>query len=158
MFNVGNDRGIPLVLLIIGGGYLAYATKYPFGGFKTPGMAFFPILLGLGLVGGSAVYLLLISRRAGALKGAASPEAPKEKKSIQQRKAYAFATVLAFFVVSHSILGFWVGIFLTMVGLFHITGIRTWIRALLGGVITAAISYFVFEYCLGTPFPTGMLK
>jgi uncharacterized membrane protein len=121
-------------------------------------MAFFPILLGLGLVGGSAVYLLLISRRAGAPKGAASTEASKEKKSTQQSKAYALASVLALFVVFHSILGFWVGIFFTMVGLFRITGVRTWIRALLGGVITAAISYFVFEYWLGTPFPAGMLE
>lgn len=152
------ERGVPLVLLIIGGGYLAYATKYPFGGFKTPGMSFFPILLGLGLVGGSAVYLLLMSRWAGGPKGEESAETSQKTKSIRQMKAYALAAVLAAFVAFHSILGFWVCIFAAMVGLFRITGVRTWIGALLGGLITAVISYFVFQYWLGTPFPAGLLE
>lgn len=151
------ERGVPLVLLLIGVGYLAYAAKYPFGAFKTPGMAFFPILLGLGLVGSSAAYLLWMSRRASAPPRMESTEAPKEATPLQQRKAYTLAAVLAAFVALHSILGFWVGIFCTMVGLFRITGVRTWIGALLGGVITAIISYFVFEYWLGTPFPAGLL-
>ncbi len=151
------ERGVPLVLLLIGVGYLAYAAKYPFGAFKTPGMAFLPILLGLGLVGCSAVYLFWMTRRSGGPKGMESPEAGKEITSIRQSKAYTLAAVLAAFVALHSILGFWVGIFCTMVGLFRITGVRTWIGALLGGLITAIISYFVFEYWLGTPFPAGLL-
>ena len=148
---------IPLILLLAALGYIAYAAKYNFGSLTNPGVGFFPTLMGIALAVCAGGLLLPQSLRVREKPDSESTEV-EGQELIWAGKAFAFLAALLAFALLHSVLGFWVSIFGTMVALLRISGVSRWTGALAGGVITAALSYLVFEYWLRVLFPEGFLR
>jgi hypothetical protein len=154
---VEQDRSIPLFLLIIGFGFLFYSGKYTIGSLTNPGVGFFPILIAAGLVGLAGVFLWQTHRSLAFLRRS-PPKRAAAEESIWGGKAYGVIATLIAFAALHAVLGFWVSVSGAMAALLRIAGVPSWKRALLGGGITAVISYLVFEYYLGAIFPEGFLR
>jgi hypothetical protein len=154
---VNKDRTVPLALFITGLGFMIYSAKYNIGSLTNPGVGFFPILIAGGLAGLAGSFLWQNSRQL-----AAHPEWKTREgmtqESIWVGKAYAVIATLLAFAALHAVLGYWVSVFGAMAALLRIAGVRSWKRAVLGGGITAVMSYLVFEYCLGAVFPEGYLR
>ncbi len=148
-----SDRQTPLVLLIIGLGFVGYSTKYNIGNLNNPGVGFFPILIGVALAGLAGFFLVREWSPAPGQKGEA-PSAPP----ILTGKAYGVVATLVAFAALHSILGYWTSIFGAMAALLRVAGVPSWKKSLLGGAITSAVSYLVFEYWLGVLFPEGWIR
>jgi hypothetical protein len=155
--NVEEDRSIPIFLLIVGFGFLFYSGKYTIGSLTNPGVGFFPILIAAGLVGLSGAFLWQKHRSLGILRRS-RVEGEDAGESIWGGKAYGVIATLIAFAALHAILGFWVSVLGAMAALLRIAGVPSWKRALLGGGITAVVSYLVFEYYLGAMFPEGFLR
>ncbi len=151
------DRSIPLCLLIIGIGFIFYSAKYPIGSLTNPGVGFFPILIAAGLVGLAAASLWGRHRAPANLRRLPGGGAVAEESIWAGRTYGVIATLIAFAAV-HAVLGFWVSVWAAMGFLLRIAGVPSWKRALLGGGITALVSYLVFEYYLGAIFPEGLLR
>lgn len=151
------DRSIPIILFIIGLGFIIYSTKYTIGSLTNPGVGFFPILISVGLAGMAAAVLWQKYRLRAVYHLPKAKEADAEE-SIWVSKAYAVIATLMAFAALHAVLGFWVSVFGAMAVLLRIAGMASWRRAFLGGGITAVISYLIFEHCLGAVFPEGYLR
>ena len=153
------DRSVPFFLLIIGFVFLLYSTKYSIGTLTNPGVGFFPILISALLIGSCGVFLWQNHRFRIVLRRSSTKGDPGEESvAIWGGKAYGVVAVLIAFAGLHSFLGFWVSVAGAMAALLWIAGVPSWKHALLGGGITAAVSYLVFEYCLGSIFPEGFLR
>jgi len=148
---------IPLILLVGGLGYVAYATRYNLGSLRSPGIGFFPVLMGVGLVLVAGAILFRQWRWVSTEKDSEAREAAFHD-SLGVNKAYAVMSTLVAFAVLHSILGFWISVFGAMLALLRIAGVPNWRGALFGAGITAVISYLVFEFWLGVLFPAGFLR
>jgi len=148
-----SERQTPLVLLIIGLGFVGYSTKYNIGNLNNPGVGFFPILIGVALAGLAGFFLVREWSLASGQTGKA-PSAPP----ILTGKAYGIVATLVAFAALHSILGYWTSIFGAMAALLRIAGVPSWKKCILGGAITSALSYLVFEYWLGVLFPEGWIR
>ena len=151
------DRTVPLALLITGFGFVVYSIKYNIGSLTNPGVGFFPILIAGGLAGLSASFLWRKRREPATLPDGKTMEGIAQE-SIWVGKAYAVIATLLAFAGLHAVLGYWVSVFGAMAALLRIAGVRGWNRALLGGGITAIMSYLVFEFWLGAVFPEGYLR
>jgi len=143
----------PLVLLIIGLGFVGYSTKYNIGSLNNPGVGLFPILIGVALAGLAGFFLVRQWSPAPGQTGKA-PSAPP----ILSGKAYGVVATLVAFAALHSILGYWTSIFAAMTALLRVAGVPSWKKSILGGVLTSAVSYLVFEYWLGVLFPEGWIR
>lgn len=148
-----SDRQTPLILLIIGLGFVGYSTKYNIGSLNNPGVGFFPILIGVALAGLAGYCLVREWSPAPGQTGETPPAPP-----ILTGKAYGVVATLVAFAALHSILGYWTSIFGAMAALLRVAGVPSWKKSILGGAITSAVSYLVFEYWLGVLFPEGWIR
>jgi len=153
------DRSVPLFLLFTGFLFFLYSAKYSIGTLTSPGVGFFPILISAGLIGLSGVFLWQNHHFRIVPRGSSAKEqSGEESGAIWGGKVYGVVAVFIAFAGLHSFLGFWVSVAGAMAALLWIAGVPSWKHAFLGGGITAAVSYLVFEYYLGSIFPEGFLR
>jgi hypothetical protein len=133
----------------------ALSLQYPLGTLRMPGSGFFPLVLGLALMGLAAGHgvRLHLARRAAAAPAApaAAPADGAMPRVVLFMGAVAAATAL---LVP---LGYALVSFLLMLALLWVLGLRRWHVCGLIALGSAAASYLVFVQWLKIPLPSGWI-
>jgi hypothetical protein len=136
------------------------SLQLPVGTLRGPGSGFFPLVLGLmlmGLAAGHGAQLFLARPTPAAEPRPAAAPAPRRLEDSTRRVLLFIATV----VIATALLprlGYTLVSFLLMLALLQILGVR---RRGLAGLIAASsaiASHLLFVRWLGIPLPTGWLR
>jgi hypothetical protein len=137
----------------------ALSLQYPLGTLRAPGSGFFPLALGLmlmGLAAAHAVKLRLERPKPAPPKPAIAPEAAAGQRADARRRVLLFVGVMALATALLQPIGYVASSFLLMLGLLKVLGVR-WAVAVAVATGTAIASYFVFVRWLSIPMPPGPL-
>jgi len=144
------ERLLALAVVVAGGVYLLNAWPLPRGTVARPGAGFFPLAIGLFGIAFALAWVTSAFRRAPAAAGAA--RIPAEARG---RVVATTAALLGFCLLLP-----WVG-YPAAALVFAAGSLRwlgaTWRTALVVGVASAAISYYLFAVLLSVPLPRGAL-
>jgi cell division protein FtsW (lipid II flippase) len=153
---VENDKWTPTALFILAIVFIIYSLQYKIGSINAPGVSFFPLVCATGLAILSVALLVKALRPAPKAPDSQTCQAPVQEP-IHLGRVIAVVTVMVLFALLHSVLGFWVSVFVAMVGIQLIAGVSNWKWAVFGGVATTALGYLVFERWMGAYFPAGAM-
>ncbi len=142
-----------VAMLLFGVLTAALSLQLPLGTLHRPGSGFFPLLLGLLLMGLAAAHLTQAWRSPPELPGAAA--APARLGSLGRVLIFLGAIVLATAFLER--LGFPLMAFLLMVALLEILGVRRRRDSVLIAVCTAIAAYVLFVHWLQIPLPRGWI-
>jgi len=143
-----------VILFLFGGITLLLSLQLSLGTLRMPGSGFFPLLLGLLLMGLAACQTFLLWRRA----GAGTAESPTEGKAEgSARQVLIFMGIIALATAVLDLLGFPLVAFLLMLALLQLLGVRRWRDSALIAFLTAGASYILFVRWLQIPMPKGWL-
>jgi hypothetical protein len=146
--------------LLLGAITIVLSLRLPLGTLRTPDTGFFPLLLGVALLGLSTAQAirLLLARRPHAPAAAAPPAAPAAPAAGDggTRRVVLFAAVIALATALLAPVGFVLASSLLMTGLLRVLGVG-WRNALVIALGSAVASHFIFVRWLGIPMPAGPL-
>jgi hypothetical protein len=147
-------RALPIVslsFLILGIAYLADNSRLPMGSAAKPGAGLFPLLVGISLLGLSLALFIT------SLKGKGISEKDQEPfpEGKDRRRVLAVAVSLALFALLLNPLGYGLCSAALMAAILRLLGLRSWGRIILISVVTAAVSFCLFDFLLGVPLPKG---
>lgn len=153
------ERKLFLLLLLIGGSYLAYNTKYSLDSWNNPGPAVFPLIVGVSFIFLSAwQFALTFWRPVGGFEE--DRQTPLGKFFFHGRaETRPFLLVVVFLIdlLLMKTIGFFPSSFVFVVATSRLLGARDWIRPLgLGGGIDL-FCYLLFEVWLKLSLPKGSL-
>jgi putative tricarboxylic transport membrane protein len=152
-------RAASVAALVASSLYLWQALQFPLGTMSAPGAGLYPAGVGAFLVLASGAIVLHGVRR-GRRRLAAAPEATAEEDIASagggRRVVTAVACLLGFCLLLPW-LGYPLLAFLFTTLLLQRLGNGRWATAAAGGVVTAAVSHYVFAVLLGVPLPRGFL-
>ena len=137
----------------------ALSLQYPLGTLRAPGSGFFPLALGLllmGLAAAHAVKLRLEQPKAAAPAAASAPEGAARARADARRRVLLFIGVMALSTALLQHIGYVAASCLLMLGLLKVLGVR-WGPAVLVAAAAAIASHFVFVRWLSIPMPPGPL-
>ena len=136
----------------------ALALQYPLGTLRAPGSGFFPLALGLVLMGLAAAQAikLRLERPAAAPPAAAPAGATPRRVDEAARRVLLFIGVAALAAALLQPIGYVASGALLMVGLLRVFGVRWGVAALIAA-LSAVASHFLFVQVLGIPMPAGPL-
>ena len=144
------ERVVGLIVVVAAGVYLTLAVALPYGTTARPGPGFFPTLVG---VFGCVVGLTMSAR---AFRAPVRAPAEREHSGDAAARGRALSTVAV--LVAFCLLMPWIGYPLVAFGFVTVLLQRlgsAWRAAALTGVLTAAISFYVFGVLLDVPLPRG---
>jgi hypothetical protein len=148
------ERLLALVVVAASGGYLLSALGLPAGSTARPGPGFFPLAIGAFGALVALVWTATAFRRAPARRAAepASEHAPAEATG---RVLATAAALIAFCLLLP-----WIGY--PVASLLFVTLVLRWLgagwrMAVLTGVGSAVVSYYLFAVLLSVPLPRGLL-
>jgi putative tricarboxylic transport membrane protein len=146
------ERLLALLVVAASGGYLLSAWPLPHGTMARPGAGFFP--LGVGAFGAIMALVWTVSafRRRAPVSGAADQRAPVEGLG----RVVATAGSLAGFCLLLPYAGYPVTALVFAAVLLRWLG-AGWRSALVIGLASAALSYYLFGVVLSVPLPRGIL-
>jgi len=136
----------------LGIAYLADNSKLPMGSAAKPGAGLFPLLVGSSLLGLSLALFLWSLKT----KDAAAKDQEPFPEGKARRRVLAVGTTLALFVLLLKPLGYGLCSAALMAAILWLLGLRSWGRILLISLVTAAISFYLFDALLGVPLPRGI--
>ena len=144
------ERLVALVVVAACGGYLASGLTLPLGTTARPGPGFFPLAIGAFGAIMALVWTAAAFRRV--------PEAATEPGISPDARRRVVATAAA--LIGFCILLRWVGY--PVAALVFVTLLLRWLgagwrSAIVTGVASAAVSYYVFGVLLNVPLPHGFL-
>ena len=136
----------------------ALSLQYPLGTLRAPGSGFFPLVLGLMLMGLAAAHAvkLRLERPKTEIAPEAAPEAASGRRDEAARRVLLFVAVMALSTVLLQPIGYVAVSFLLMLGLLKVLGVR-WNAAALIAAGAAVASHFLFVRWLHIPMPPGPL-
>jgi len=151
------------VLLLIGGGYLWYDSRYSLDTLANPGPGIFPLVVGLLLVALTATQL---ARSGGPLllswptaKPGSPAACPPEASSQTHTEGipWLMVGILVLYLIIVSRIGFLTSTFVLVIICSKLMGTSGWKRPVLlaAGLIVAC--HFLFSVWLKVPLPTGLL-
>jgi hypothetical protein len=143
-----------LAWFVFGAITAALSLQYPLGTLRAPGSGFFPLALGVLLMGLAAAHAVRVRREQP--KPAVAPEAKPRWPDEATRRVLLFMGVVALATALLQPLGYVATGFLLMLGLLRVFGVR-WDAAALIAALSAVASYFLFVQWLGIPMPAGPL-
>ena len=150
-----NLRALPVTavsFLLLGIAYLAASIRLPLGTKIRPGAGLFPLLVGVSLTTLSALVLISSLKQ--------KEESSKDKEPFPEgedrRRVAAMAVTLILFVILLKPLGYIVSSALLLAATFRLLGLQSWGKIIPISILTAAISYYVFDSLLGTLLPRGI--
>jgi hypothetical protein len=135
------------------------SLQLPLGTLRGPGSGFFPLVLGLmlmGLAAGHGVQLYLARPTVAAESRLATEPAGRWLDDSTLRVLLFMGTMVAATALLER-LGYALVSFLLMLALLQILGVRRWWRSGLIAAISAVASYLIFVRWLGIPLPAGWL-
>ena len=146
------ERLLALVVVAASGAYLLSAWPLPHGTTARPGAGFFP--LGVGAFGAIMALVWTVSafRRRALVSGAVEPRAPVEGLG----RVVATAGSLVGFCLFLPYAGYPVAALVFAAVLLRWLG-AGWRSALVVGLASAALSYYLFGVVLSVPLPRGIL-
>ena len=161
----GNPRKDSLssaVLLLLGGGYLWYALRYPLDTLDNPGPGVFPLAVGLLMVGLAALQLAQCGRalltRSGATHGGppTSPGSTPGQARVE-RAAWLMVGILVLYLLVVNWTGFPISTFILVILCSKLMGTPGWARpiALAAGLLLTC--HVLFSVWLKVPLPAGAL-
>ncbi len=118
-----------------------------------PGAGFYPLLVGIGLVGLS-LPLFVQSLKQKEIRKEDQDPFPQGK---DLRRVASVALALIFYVVFLKSLGYGICSALLMGAILKLLGMRSWPKIVLASILTAAISYYLFASVLDAALPRGSL-
>jgi hypothetical protein len=143
-----------IALFVFGAATAVLSLSLPLGTLRLPGSGFFPLALGVALMGLAATQGWLLHREKPVEKPAEKPAAAPSDGAT--RRVVLFMAVVAATTALLSTLGYLATSFLLMVGLLRVLGVR-WDHSALIAAASALGCYVVFVRWLRIPMPTGML-
>jgi hypothetical protein len=142
------ERVVGLVVVVTAGAYFMQALKLPFGTAARPGAGFFPTFVAIFgcLAGvGMTVHALLTAAPARAPRGAGVGRAARNRALSTMIVLVAFCALLPW--VGYPLVAFaFVTVLLQRLG-------SAWPAAAVIGLLTAALSYYIFGVLLDVPLP-----
>ncbi len=149
---MSTDKKVSLGGLVLGLLIIFFAARsLPFGSLGRPGSGFFPLLIGV-LLGVLCLILLLKRWKTPMITRAKGEAALTGKK----RVAMAFTALLIYDLLLEK-MGFLFCTFFLMFFMLKTVGGRKWFYALWVSVLTAAMSFIIFQELLHSPLPPGIL-
>ena len=144
------ERVVGLVVVLVAGLYLTLALALPYGTTARPGAGFFPRLVGIFacVVG---IVTCVQAFRAPVRAPTAREDAPD---AAARNRALSTVVVLIAFCVLMPWIGYPLVAFAFVTVLLQRLG-SAWRAAALTGVVTAAVSFYVFGVLLDVPLPRG---
>jgi hypothetical protein len=144
------ERLVALVVVAASGAYLLSGLALPLGTIAKPGPAFFPLAIGAFGAVMALVWTAAAFRRA--------PEAAAEPATPVDARGRVVATAVA--LIGFCFLLRWVGY--PVAALVFVTLLLRWLGAgwrgaVVTGVASAAVSYYLFGVLLNVPLPHGFL-
>ena len=143
-----------VLVFLFGGITMLLSLKLPLGTLRAPGSGFFPLLLGLILMGLAACHILQLSLATRKL--ATGPEGQRGPAGSAQR-VLLFMGAVGIATALLDPLGYLLVSFLLMLALLHLLGMRGWQVSLVIAVVTAGASYILFVRWLQIPLPVGWI-
>jgi putative tricarboxylic transport membrane protein len=143
-----------VLLLLFGVVTTLLSLQLPIGTLRGPGSGFFPLLLGLLLMGLAACQTFLLWRRAGAGTAESAAEGQADGSAHQ---VLIFMGIIVLATALLELLGFPLVAFLLMLALLKLLGVRRWRDSALIALLTAGASYMLFVRWLQIPMPRGWL-
>ena len=141
-----------IVLFLFGGIIALLSLQLPLGSLRAPGSGFFPLVLGLILMGLAACHVVQLH-----LSGR-KPTGPEEgRPGGSTRRVLRFMGAVAIATALLEPLGYPLVSFLLMLALLQGLGIRRWHVSGLIAILTAGASYILFVQWLNIPLPKGWI-
>jgi uncharacterized membrane protein len=148
-----------ITLVLFGAATAALSLQLPLGTLRAPGSGFFPLVLGvllMGLAGSHGIRLYLARPKPVAVPAAPTlPAAPTSDGATL--RVVLFMGAVAFATAFLETLGYAIVSFLLMLALLWILGVRKWHVAGLIALGSAGFSQVVFVHWLRIPLPSGWL-
>lgn len=146
------DRISGIILLIFGFGVLFMSFTYPIGSFRSPGAGLFPLLASIVLIGLSVILTVQTFKKK---EGKPFPISFFPAKEAPKRILFGFLALLGFRYMLPMI-GFAFTTFLFLLFLAKYLGHYSWRISLVLSVLTAVISYYLFQVWLKIPMPQSV--
>jgi putative tricarboxylic transport membrane protein len=144
---------IPAMLLVLLGAITALASlQLPLGTLNRPGSGFFPLLLGLILMGLAACHLWQVRQAA-----ATMPRAGVKDGRGSARRVLLFLGAIGLATALLDSLGFPLITFLLMLAMLEIIGLRRRRDSVVIALGTAVAAYVLFVQWLQIPLPKGWI-
>jgi len=142
-----------IVLFLFGGIIALLSLQLPIGALRGPGSGFFPLVLGLILMGLAACHVvqLHLSGRKPTTGAEEGGPAGSTRRVLRFLGAVAIATALL------EPLGYPLVSFLLMLALLWSLGLKRWHVSGLIAILTAGASYLLFVQWLKIPLPKGWI-
>jgi putative tricarboxylic transport membrane protein len=139
-----------IFLLGVGLAVFLKSLAYPLGTLRRPGGGLFPLIASVLLMGLSALLTLQAFRGKEVDKSSQSPFFPE--KEAPRRILLGFAGLLAYRYLL-PVIGFAVSTAVFIFFLSRFLGRYSWVMSFVFAVITAVVSYYLFEAWLKIPMP-----
>ena len=144
-------------LFLFGAVTAALSLQLPLGSLRAPGSGFFPLVLGLllmGLAASHGIRLHLARPKPGAVPAAPAAAPSGDGATL---RVVLFMGAVAFATAFLETLGYAIVSFLLMLALLWILGVRKWHVSGLIALGSAGFSQVVFVHWLRIPLPSGWL-
>jgi peptidoglycan/LPS O-acetylase OafA/YrhL len=148
------ERGIYLLLVLMGVLYFFAAVQYTIGEATNPGPGLMPQIIGIVIIG-LAGYLLVEAW----LGRESRQEKPKEEKGpVQERRTPLWATIIMIlYTASLDLLGFALGTFLVVFILGKVMGLEGWKKSMVLSIGVVVCAQLLFGFALDVPLPKGAI-
>ena len=147
------DRVSGIVLLVFGLGIFYKSLTYPIGSFHAPGGGLFPLLASIILIGLSLILTAQAFLKPAA-EGSVKPFFPA--KETPRRILFGFLALLGFRYLL-PVIGFASSTFLFIFFLAKFLGHYSWRVSIFFSLLTAVVSYYLFQVWLKIPMPRSIL-
>ena len=127
------------------------AASLPLGSLLSPGPGLYPLILGLGL--GITSLLLVIM----GVLGKKVKDTELSSQPLQKRKLLSTIGALFTYVTLLNYAGYLIATFLFFSFLFGVQQGKKWGLTVSFAIFIALLSYFLFSFLLGIPFPRGLV-
>jgi len=147
-----------ITLFLFGAATAALSFGLPLGTLRAPGSGFFPLVLGLllmGLAASHGIRLHLARAKPAAVPTPPAPPAASSDGATLRVVLFMGAVALATAVLET--VGYATVSFLLMLALLQILGVRKWHVSGLIALVSAGFSQVVFVHWLRIPLPSGWL-
>lgn len=146
-----HDQISSAIFFVFGLLIVLYAPQYGLGTLGTPGSGLMPLFCGLVICWFSASVFVTATLRRSRKKEAIWGK-------ISYRKIIFTILVIVTYTLTLNWLGFLICSFLLMLILFRWVGNQSWLRTVVGAVLSSTISYLVFVTWLKCQLPGGILR
>lgn len=140
--------------IVVGCVILILSWTFDLGSLREPGQGFVGFLAGIFLCGVGTVMILSVTLSQG--KTAKRPDAIQTFRGIPWPRLTWMIGLILGYILFLDILGFMMGTFLLMYGMFFDRERKSWVSSFMFSIATAVSSYLIFEVGLHCQLPRGV--